>query len=221
MMQQPGSSGGLGGMDVNAVSGRMRRLATLDTSVFDEVRTDTAMTIPAIAVAIISTLLFGIGGWLWWAFTDLPDSGDILIKSAIIGSILSVLLWLVWVGITYVLLTQVFGARADAYELVRVMGFAALPLALGVLMFIPVIEFGIALTAVALFFGASVVAVQSATDAPAGRVLAANGAGFLVWAVVLGLFVSDNNAYAPGIFVFDVGVELLKDIGGITSSFGG
>ena len=35
-----------------------------------------------------------------------------------------------------------------------------------------------------------------------GRVLAACGAGFLVWAVVLGLLVGDSNAYAPGIFVF-------------------
>jgi hypothetical protein len=215
-MPPPQPVGG-GGMDINVLGERLRRLVTLDTSVFEEVRTDAASTIPAIVVAAVATLLFGAGGWLWWVFADLPDSGDIFVKSLIVGSILSAVLWAVWLAIVYVILTQVFRARADVNELVRVMGFAAAPLALGILMFIPALEFGIALTAVAIFFGANVVAVQTATDAPAGRVLAANGAGFLIWAIVLGLFVTDENAYAPGIFVFDVGVEYLKNIGDVLS----
>jgi hypothetical protein len=208
-----------GGMDVNSLVERMRRLAMLDTSVFEDVRRDTSATIPALVVAVISTLLFGIGGWLWWTFQDLPDGGEIFVKSVIVGSILSVVLWAVWLGVTYVVLTQLFRARADINELVRVMGFAAAPLALGILMFIPELDYGIALAVTALFFGSNVIAVQTATDAPAGRVLVATGAGFLLWALVLSLFVSDDNVFAPGIFVFDVGVELLRQIGDINSSF--
>ena len=113
------------------------------------------------------------------------------------------------------MLTQVFRARADVNELIRVMGFAAAPLALSALMFVPLLDFGIGLTSLALLFGANVIAIQSATDAPAGRVLAATGAGFLVWAVGLSLFVSDANAYAPGFFLFEVGAELLRDVGSV------
>ena len=47
------------------------------------------------------------------------------------------------------------------------------------------------------------IAVQSATDAPAGRVLVADCGGVRVWAIVLELLVSDRNIYAPGIFIFD------------------
>jgi hypothetical protein len=112
-------------------------------------------------------------------------------------------------GINYVMLSQVFRARVDMQELARVMGFAAAPMALSLLMFIPILDMGIALTSIALLFGTNIVAVQSATDAPAGRVLASNAAGFAVWALILSLLVNDTNVYAPGFFVFDIGVEYL------------
>ena len=126
---------------------RLRRLAMLDTTVFDEVRTDANATIPAIVVAVRvdaacrarRLALVGVRG------LSTTDRGKIFVKSLILGSILSLVLWVVWVGVTYVMLTQVFRARADMQELVRVMGFAAAPLALGVLMFIPVLDFGIGL----------------------------------------------------------------------------
>lgn len=215
-MMQPQPAGAI---DFNVLMQRIRRLLTLDTSVFEEVRTDRSATIPAIVVAAAATLLFGLGGWLWWVLQDIPEAGDVFIKSFVLGSIAAMVLWGISVGVTYVVLTQLFRARVDVNELVRVMGFAAAPLGVGVLMFIPAIEFGVALTAVALFFGATVIAVQTATDAAPGRVLAACGAGFLVWAVILGLLVGDSNAYAPGIFVFDVGVEFLKAVGELNSAF--
>ena len=46
MMQQAG------GMDVNSLVQRLRRLAMLDTTVFDEVKGDTNSTIPAIVVRV-------------------------------------------------------------------------------------------------------------------------------------------------------------------------
>jgi hypothetical protein len=202
--------------DTNVLIARVRRLAMLDTTVFDEVRMDRTATVPAIVVVIGSILLFGIGGWLWWVFntdlegSSLPGAGDILLRSTIIGTILGVLFWAAWVGITYVMLSQIFRARVDLNDLIRVMGFAAAPLALGVLMFIPVLEFPIALTAIGLTLGTSVLAAQAVTDAPAGKVLAAVTAGFLLWAIMLALFVGERNAYAPGFFIFDLGVENLR-----------
>ncbi|MBF6600436.1 MAG: YIP1 family protein [Dehalococcoidia bacterium] len=208
-----------GGMNVQALVERLRRLAMLDTSVFDEVRVDTTATIPAIVVAAVSILLFGFGGWFWWVLADIGGTGKVFWQSLILGSIVAFLLWGIWIGITYVILTQVFHARADLNELARVMAFATVPLALGVLMFIPGLDYGIGLTAVALLLGLTVIAVQTVTDAPAGRVLAATGAGFVVWAVVLGLLVSNSHIYAPGVFVFDTGTEFLKSLSSSFSSF--
>jgi hypothetical protein len=192
-----------GGIDVNSIIQRLRRLATLDTSVFDEVRDDASATIPAALVVVVATFLTGIGGWLWYQMQDYnPETGKFLMKSAVIGSVLAIVLWAVWVGITYVMLSQIFRARADVNQLIRVMGFAAAPLALGLLMFIPGLDYGIGLTSLAVTFGLTQIAVQCATDASPGRALAANAAGFAVWAIVLELFVTSSSPYAPGIFVF-------------------
>jgi hypothetical protein len=201
--------------DPNVLIGRVRRLAMLDTTVFDEVRMDRTATVPAIIVAVASIFIFGIGGWLWWIFngydsSGLPSTGDILLKSVIFGTILGTLFWAAWVGITYVLLSQVFRARVDLNDLIRVMGFAAAPLAVGILMFIPSLELAIGITALALMFATTVIAVQSVTDAAAGKVLAASGAGFLLFTIMLALFVGEENAYAPGVFIFDIGVEFLR-----------
>lgn len=214
-MEQPTSSAGF---DPNVLAQRVRRLAMLDTTVFDEVKGDAASTPAAIIVAAVSIFLSGIGGWLWWMLNDLPDSGDIFLKSVILGSLFAIGLYVVWIGINYVMLSQVFRARVDMQELGRVMGFAAAPMALSLLMFIPIVDVGIALLAIALLFGTNIIATQSATDAPAGRVLAANAAGFVVWALILSLLVNDENVYAPGFFVFDVGIDFLKDIGSLRSS---
>jgi hypothetical protein len=195
-----------GGFDLNALVQRLRRLATFDTSVFDEIKDDANSTLPAAAVVVVSMFLTGIGGWLWYEMQDNSyKAGTFLMKSAIFGSVLSIILWGVWVGVTYVMLSQVFRARADINHLIRVMGFAAAPLALGVLLFIPKLSYGIGLTSFALLFGLTTIAVQSATDASGGRALAANAAGFAVWAIVLVLFVSGSapwDSYAPGIFIF-------------------
>jgi hypothetical protein len=201
-------------VDFDMLGRRLRRLLTLDTSVFNEIRMDRAATIPAIVVVVGSIFLFGIGGWLWWVFNGTDNyyvtSGEVFVKSTVLGTILATIFWAAWVGVTYVLLSQMFSARVDLNDLIRVMGFAAAPLALGVLLFIPALYFGIGLTVLVLFFGMNVIAVQSATDASSGRVLAAVGAGFLLWAVMLGLFVTSKNAFAPGFFIFDVGAELLS-----------
>ncbi len=208
-----------GGMDINALGQRLRRLLTMDTSVFDEVRTDAASTIPAVIVLVVSTLIAAIGGWFWWILADFGASGKVFVQSVIVGTIISVAIWFVWVATTYVVLTQLFRARADIQELVRVMGFASAPLALMVLMFLPGVDFGIALLAIAMFFGTTVIAVQSATDAPAGRALVATAAGFAVWAIVLGLITTSTKTWAPGIFVLDRPIDALKDIANSSSYF--
>ncbi len=204
MMQQAG------GMDVNSLMQKLRRLAMLDTTVFDEVKGDTNSTIPAIVVVAVAALLSGLGGWLFVIsqssqsyYRYYTSSGDFFVRSAIVGSILCVVVWAIgWLGVTYVMLTQVFRARADVNELIRVMGFAAAPLALTVGMVIPGLDYGVGLAALGLMFGSTLLAVQSATDAPPAKALIATAAGFAVWVIVVQLFAGSTNTYAPGVFIF-------------------
>jgi len=203
--------------DMQGLVNRLVRLARLDTTVFDEVRLDASATVPSVIVAVVATFLAGFGGWLWWVMSSDFDtgSGQVLIKSAILGSIFAIAMWVVWVLLVYVILTQVFRAQADVQQLVRTMGMAAAPLGLTILMFIPGISFGIALASVALFFGLSTMAAQAATNAPPAKVLVASIAGFAVWAIVLTVLTGDVsmsrggdlsiNTYAPGIFIFSLG----------------
>ena len=199
-----------------ALTARLMRLVKLDTSVFDEVRLDASTTVPSVAVVVVATFLAGLGGWLWWIMQDFGDSGKVLMQSFILGSIFSVALWVVWLLIVYVLLTQVFRAQADIQQLVRTMGMAAAPLALSVLMFIPALDFGIGLASLALFFGLTTFAIQASTSATAGQVLVCNAAGFAIWAIVLALLVGSDSFFAPGMFLLDAPKEAMVDLANLT-----
>ena len=194
------------------LTARLMRLVRLDTSVFDEVRLDASATLPAVVVAVAATFLAGLGGWLWWIMQDFGESGKVMMQSFILGSIFSVALWIVWLLIVYALLTQVFRAQADIQQLVRTMGMAAAPLALSVLMFIPVLDFGIGLASLALLFGLTTIAIQASTSASAGQVLICNAAGFAIWAIVLALLVGSTSYFAPGFFLMDWAKEAVVDI---------
>ena len=199
-------------LDFAILANRLRRLLLLDTTVFDEVRQDPAATLPAVFVVITSTVLAGIGGWLWWLMQGFPDGGQVLFESVVLGSIFSVALWIVWLLVAYVILTQIFREDADWQQMLRTMGMAAAPLSLSVLMFIPGISFGVGLASVALFFGLTTIAIQSTTAAGPAHVLIANLAGFAIWAIVLGLLVTSESFLAPGIFLIDSTSEQLSDI---------
>ncbi len=203
-------------LDFSILADRIQRLLRLDTSVFDEVKQDPSATLPAVFVLAASTFLSGVGGWLWWVFQDFEDiSGvkdgiEVFFQSAIVGSFFSIALWLVWLGVAWVILTQYFREDAHWQEMMRTMGLAAAPLSISVLMFIPGLDFGIALASVALFFGLTTIAIQSVTRAEPARVLVANLVGFGVWAVLLGVFATSESLLAPGIFLTDSASEVLN-----------
>lgn len=188
-------------MDFEVIVNRLTRLARLDTSVFDEVRMDPAATASSLVVVAAAAFAAGLGGWLWWVQEAEFDEGKVFVQSVILGSLFAIGLWIVWLSVVYVLLTQVFRERADLQQLIRTMGMAAAPLGLSLLLVIPGISFGLGLASVALFFGLSTIAIQSVTTAEPAKVLTSNAAGFAVWAVVLTLLVDDGTYLAPGIFI--------------------
>ena len=207
------------GLDLSILSARLMRLVRLDTTVFDEVKQDPAATLPAVFVVLASTFLAGIGGWMWWVIKGFGDNGKVFFHSVIMGTVFSFALWIVWLLVAWVILTQLFREDADWQQMLRTMGMASAPLALSVAMFIPGIDMGIALASIALFFGLNTIAIQATTQANPARVLMANLAGFAVWAIVLGLLVTDTSYLAPGIFLFDAPGEALSKLIDAASGF--
>ena len=202
--------------DMQEVIAWLRRLANLDTRVFDEIRTNPTATIPGFLVAALAIFISGLGGWLWWVVQDFGQSGDILVNSAFVGSLLAIVLWVLWLLVVYVTLTTIFRERAYVEQLLRVMGLAACPLALMGFMFIPYISLAIGLASLALTFGLTNIAIRSVTTADPARVLVANLLGFSLWAAALTLLASSSatsvEPHAPGVFLFNTITSIASDI---------
>lgn len=183
-------------MDPNVTLNRIMRLARLDTSVFDEVRDDQNELIPALVVAAVSTLLMGIGTWLWFLVgvdsQYRPD--NLFLNTFLLGSVFTVAMFAVWVLIAYVVLVQMYKLQVDLNALLRTMGYAAAPLALGLLGFIPVLYPVFWIVPVAALLVTSAFAVQSASGASSTQVMAANLVGFTVMVLVLGIIASSGDA---------------------------
>ena len=184
-----------------ATISRLRRLARLDLGVLTEVRDDHRATIPAVVVAAGSILLLGIGGWLWWATSGLGDTGAVFLKSALLGSGLAFALWLVWLLVAYWVLQRVASVTVPAERLLRCAGFGAMPAAMGVLMIVPAVSFGVGLFAVGAWMLLTQIAIERAVGMGGASVILANAAGFAAWAVGMSLLSTGSNQLGVGPFL--------------------
>jgi hypothetical protein len=173
-------------MDPNLVVNRVTRLARLDTTVFDEVRDDANEIIPSLIVAALSALLAGLGAFLFWQLSDV-EFENMFLNTVILGTVFMAAMYAVAVLVVYVVMAQMFRVQVDLYSLFRTMGYAALPLALSVLMFIPVIYPLFSLAPLGLLLVFMIYAVQSASNADSTQVVLASFIGFAVFCGILGL----------------------------------
>lgn len=193
-------------MDPNVVMNRVLRLARLDTTVFDEVRDDANETLPAVVIAAVSALLAGLGAFLWWKVV--PDLGadpdGLFLNTVILGTVFLLALYGVAALVVFVVMAQLYKVQTDLYSLVRVMGYASIPLAGCLLMFVPVIWPVFALVPLAVLLVMMIYAVQSATGADSTQVVMASVIGLAVLVLVCGLIaLSADSSDAPmgaGIF---------------------
>ncbi len=193
------------------------RLIRLDLTVFDDVKDEAAATAPALAVVVAASLLAGLGSWLWWIFEiDFPAGIDeknteAFLKTFILGGIFMMALWVLWVYISAMVLSRVFRAGADMNQLIRTMGLAFAPMAISFLVVIGMLAVPLGAFAVATTLLLTNVAIQATTDAEPRQVIVSNLAGFLVFAIVLGILANvaqiyDIGGLAPGIFFFELNV---------------
>lgn len=102
----------------------------LKASVFEEIEHDQGATGQAALIVGIVGLLSGLGG----SITSLRDEQTLL--AIIVGNIAwAFIAWLLWSVISYFVGTTFFKGKADLGEMLRVIGYAMAPLALGIIIF--------------------------------------------------------------------------------------
>ncbi len=181
-------------MDINAVINRLLRLVRLDTTVFDEVRDDEKELIPAVVIAVVAAFLAGLGAFVWWQTVPASEGyQDVFLNTFILGSVFMIALYGVAAMVVYFMIVQVFKIQVDLQSLVRVLGYAAWPLALSVLMFIPGIFPVFALLPLCLLFVMMIYAVQSVSGADSTQVVLACVAGLAVMFLVLGIIATSGD----------------------------
>src|SRR3990172_11043959 len=101
--------------NLQSVSGWLGRLARLDLTVFEEVRSDPSATPGAIVVVFVASVLAGIGSFAWAVQTEGVDDSEVFVKSLVIGSILQTLAWFIWVYLVFQVLAPAYVSPTDFY----------------------------------------------------------------------------------------------------------
>ena len=191
-------------MPTQQIIDRIRRALSLDQAAFEEIRDDAAFTPYAAALAAAAVLLAALGAWLFGetVLTFTPDGW--FVDTFILGSIFTILLFMAGVGVTYVVLAQVYRETIAPDALVRIVTLGYLPFALGLLVLIPEIGFGFGILSIAAMFFYTVFGLRAAYPAIEPlRIVVAVLLGFAVWGMILPLIGElPNNNFAAGVFVF-------------------
>ena len=147
-------------MTAEQVIARIRRAILLDATAYEETRDDNAFTVVSLAAAGLAVLLGAIGAWLWAStvLEDMPSGW--FVDTVILGTIFLLILWLIGVGVMYLILAQLYGEQITPDGLLRVATLGHLPFALSLLVFIPEIGFGFAMLGIAATFFYTNFAIQ-------------------------------------------------------------
>jgi len=100
----------------------------LSASTFEEIEHNTNLTFPAAVIVVLVSLISGLGNGFFNGFIHKS------FFSGFIGALLSVLVgWLLWSAVTWFVGTRFFAGQADIGQMLRVIGFAYLPLSLSII----------------------------------------------------------------------------------------
>jgi hypothetical protein len=145
----------------------------LDTAFYTDVSEDRSLMGQAVVVVGVANLSAGIGA----AFA----TESAVLAGALLGVVTGYVGWLVWSGVAFLIGVRVFGGDSDYPEMLRVIGFAYAPLAIGIIPWL-----GFVGAAWALF--AAVIAIRASMEFSTKRAIATTALGWAVWlgtAVVL------------------------------------
>jgi hypothetical protein len=124
-------------MDFNRIINGMMRAIRLDTSFYEEVEHDPSYNRDALVVVILVSVVGAIGNFLGALFTGRGFGAAI--GGMIVGLVLAVLGYFLWVFVAHFIGTKMFKGSGDRGEVQRAFGFAYSPQILNILAFIPCI----------------------------------------------------------------------------------
>jgi hypothetical protein len=116
-----------------SIVSRMIRAARLDKAFYNEVEADTSLTNEALLVVIIGAVASGVGSLIGGIFSGFGQA----IINMIIGILIVMVGYFIWVYVTHFVATRFFGGSGDIGELRRTLGYAMAPQVLNILGFIP------------------------------------------------------------------------------------
>ncbi len=138
----------------------------LDVEFYNDIEHDRSANVPAFLVVLVATGLSGFGSAI------ATEANPVL--GILGGAVTGVIGWLVWSGVSLLVGRYAFGGTADFGEMIRVIGFAFAPLAIGV---IPWLGFVGALWSLA----AAVIAVREGLDFTTARAVVTMVVGWGTW----------------------------------------
>jgi hypothetical protein len=152
----------------------------LDSKTFEEIEHNTSLTLYAAIIVAVVSLISGVGTGLFRGiFGQSFVSGFV---GGFIGSIFSTFLgWLIWSAITWLVGTKLFNGQADLTEMLRVIGFAYIPLVLSIIPCIGSVVGG--LWALAAGF----VAIRQGLDLDTNKTILTVVVGFIGWLIITGI----------------------------------
>ena len=173
-------------MSSKSLFNRMIRAAKLDVDLYEEVELDTTANGQAFLAVVLVSLASGIGTGIAGLLTQ--EGGLWFMWGLLIGLGTSIIGWLAWSFIAYIIGTKVFrGPETSATwgELLRTIGFSTSPGILRLLSFIPIlggiISFGASIWALI----AGVIAVRQALDFSTGHAIATCIVGWIIYMLIV------------------------------------
>ena len=106
------------------IATRLKRMLTLQSAVYVEIRDDERATLQAAIIVEITSVLWAIG----------IGNRTGLLLGLIVGPLV---LWLLWTSVAWLLGTRLLGGTCTWLGLARVLGYAAAPFGLAVLGLVP------------------------------------------------------------------------------------
>lgn len=169
-------------MDFAALVGRAIKASLLDVEFYNQVEQDTSLNQEALTVVIIVSALSGIGALLGTIFG--PGSVGSGVAGLVIAVVMGIIGYYIWAYLTWWLGTNLFQGTADVGELLRTLGYASAPRALGFFAFIPCLGGLVGLIGAVWSLVAGVIAVREALDFDTGKALITVVIGWVIVTVI-------------------------------------
>ena len=189
-------------ISTNELLGLLWRVVMLDATAFQELRDTARLTLIAAGGLVAAVVVAGFGAWLY-SHTVL-DGGDFsFVKTVLLGSLFTLILFVAGFGITYVALTSLLHIDIAPDALFRLLAAGYLPYGLGLFVCIPELGFVFGLLSVIAVFYWSLFALRSALPAASElRLAAALVAGMCLWAAMIPFISGPGNEFVTGVFVY-------------------